>query len=177
LCSEVQGLTKKRARLKGPDSNIFGRELEAVHAAPPTYPSGPCAATRRAASVGARVRADTFGVAASNASIKRRGQANDRFADGGPHIGIGQKCSAPIGVGGGEIGATRNMGATITRRDGIIPLMIGGDTRRTLALLILNLEARYEGLFCGNRALSPNGNVRWFCSWFFGRALPRGDAR
>jgi len=52
---------------------------------------------------------------------------------GGPHIGIGEKRSVPIGVGGGEIGATRSMGATIMRRDGIIPPMIGADTRRTLA--------------------------------------------
>jgi len=54
-------------------------------------------------------------------------KCSDRFPQGGSHIGIGEKRSAPIGVGGGEIGATRNMGATIIRRDGIIPPMIGYD--------------------------------------------------
>jgi len=39
---------------------------------------------------------------------------------GGSHIGIAEKRSAPIGVVGGEIGATRNMGATIIKRDGIM---------------------------------------------------------
>jgi hypothetical protein len=63
------------------------------------------------------------------------GQAkcSDRFLHGGPHIGIVEKRSTPIGVGGGEIGATRNRGATIIRRDGIIPPMIGEDAGLTLA--------------------------------------------
>lgn len=60
-------------------------------------------------------------------------KCSDRFLQGGPHIGIGEKRSVPLGVGGGEISATRNMGGTILRRDGIIPPMIGADTRPTLA--------------------------------------------
>jgi len=59
----------------------------------------------------------------------------DRFPQGESDIGIGKKRPVPIGVGGGERGATRNMGATIVRRDGIVPLMIGADTRPTLAIL------------------------------------------
>jgi len=68
-------------------------------------------------------------------------KCSDRFPQGEPHIGIGEKRSEPIGVGGGEIGATRNMGATIIRR-GIVPPMSGADTRRTLALLSLKLGGR-----------------------------------
>ncbi len=52
---------------------------------------------------------------------------------GGPHIGIGEKTSGADRCGGEEIGTTRNMGATIIRCDGIRALMIGADTRRTLA--------------------------------------------
>ncbi len=72
----------------------------------------------------------------------------------GPHIDIGEKRPVPIGVVGGEIGASRNMGATIVRRDGIIPPMIGADTRPTRAF-----EAK-AGNFYPERAPQPVAEIR-----------------
>jgi hypothetical protein len=81
----------------------------------------------------ARVRAAGAGNNASikNGFVKRSVPLASRKADRtSASVRNGR---APIGVGGGEIAATRNVGATIIRREGIIPPMIGEDTRRTLA--------------------------------------------
>ena len=82
----------------------------------------------------ARVRAAGAGNNASmkNGCVKRSVPLASRKAD---HTSASlRNVRRRIGVCGGEIGATRNMGATIIRRDGIIPPMIGADTRPTLAI-------------------------------------------
>ena len=58
---------------------------------------------------------------------------SDRFPQGRAGIDIGEKDSAPIGIDGEELGATRHMGATVIRHGGIIPPMNGAGTRPTLA--------------------------------------------
>jgi predicted RNase H-like HicB family nuclease len=67
---------------------------------------------------------------------KRMGHTkpSDRFPQGRAHIDIGEKGLAPISVDREEIGATRHMGATVTRHGGIIPPMNGAGTRPTLAM-------------------------------------------
>ncbi len=84
---------------------------------------------------------------------------SDRFPQGRAHIGISEKRSAPIGVDGEEIGATRHTGTTAIRHGGIIPPMNGAGTRLRLLLAPPNGSPLSCGGLLGSARSSAEGEI------------------